>query len=123
MPAKNPVVSFEIYIDDRKRAKTFYEKMLGIQLDELPTPGGLEEMSLLGFPMEIDDPGAGGALIKMEGFKAGGNSSIVYFESKDCFIEEARIENAGGKVLQSKQALEEHGFMVLALNTEGNTIG
>lgn len=124
MQAKNPIVWFEIYVDDLKRAQTFYEQILTIKLDELPTPGGSEaEMSMLAFPMEMDGPGAGGALIKMKGFRAGGNSTIVYFESEDCSIEEARIEAAGGKVLQSKQSLGEHGFMVLALDSEGNTIG
>lgn len=124
MKAKNPVVWFEIYVDDLKRAQTFYEKILGITMDELPTPGGMEEeMSMLAFPMEMDGPGAGGALIKMEGFKAGGNSTIVYFGSEDCSLEEGRIESAGGKLLQSKQSLGEYGFMVLALDTEGNTIG
>lgn len=124
MQAKNPVVWFEIYVDDLKRAQTFYEKILGINMDELPTPGGMEEeMSMLAFPMEMDGPGAGGALIKMEGFKAGGNSTIVYFGSEDCSLEEGKIESAGGKLLQSKQSLGEYGFMVLALDTEGNTIG
>lgn len=124
MQARNPVVWFEIYVDDLKRAQIFYEKILNIKLDELPTPGGMEkEMSMLAFPMEMDGPGAGGALIKMKDFKAGGNSTIVYFGSTDCSIEEARIEAAGGKVLQSKQSLGEYGFMVLALDSEGNTIG
>lgn len=123
MQAQNPVVWFEIYVNDLQRAQTFYEKVLNIKLDELPTPGGLENMSMRAFPMEMDGPGAGGALIKMEGFKAGGNSTIIYFGSKDGAVEENRIEAAGGKVLQSKQGLGEYGFMVLAEDTEGNTIG
>ena len=124
MQAKNPVVWFEIYVDDLKRAQTFYEKVLNIKLDVLSTPGGIdEEMSMLAFPMEMDGPGAGGTLIKMEGIKAGGNSTVVYFGSNNCGIEEAKIEDAGGKVLQPKQSLGEYGFMVLAQDTEGNTIG
>lgn len=123
MQTKNPVVWFEIYVDDLYRAQTFYEKVLNIKMEELPTPGGIDEMSMVAFPMEMDGPGAAGTLIKMEGFMAGGNSTTVYFASKDCSIEEGRIEAAGGKILQSKQSLGEHGFMILAQDSEGNTIG
>ncbi len=124
MQVKNPVVWFEIYVDDIKRAQTFYEKILNIEMSDLPMPDTLEqEMSMISFPMEMDGPGAAGALVKMDSIKAGGNSTIIYFASEDCAIEEARIEIAGGKVLQSKQALGQFGFMVLALDTEGNTIG
>ena len=124
MQAKNPAIWFEIYVDDLKRAQTFYEKILNIEMSELPTPDSLEEeMSMIAFPMEMDGPGAAGALVKMESIKAGGNSTIIYFASKDCAIEEARIEAAGGKILQSKQSLGQFGFMVLAQDTEGNAIG
>ena len=124
MQAKNPVIWFEIYVDDLQRAQSFYEKILHIEMSELPTPDSLEEeMSMVAFPMDMVGPGAGGSLVKTDSIKAGGNSTIVYFASEDCSIEEARIKEAGGKVLQSKQALGEFGFMVLALDTEGNTIG
>ena len=59
----------------------------------------------------------------MEGIKAGGNSTIVYFGSEDCSIEESRIENAGGKIHRPKESLGEYGYMVLATDTEGNTFG
>lgn len=120
----NPVVWFEIYVDNIERAKNFYEEVLKIQLSELPVPGDMkDEMKMLAFPMEMSGEGAGGALVKMDGFKAGGNSTIVYFGSDDCAVEESRINNAGGKVYKSKQSLGEYGFMVLASDTEGNMIG
>ena len=81
------------------------------------------KLKMLAFPMQENQAGASGALIQMEGVNGGGNSTIVYFGSEDCAIEEARIEGAGGKVYQSKQSLGEYGFMVLALDTEGNMIG
>jgi predicted enzyme related to lactoylglutathione lyase len=80
-------------------------------------------MKMLAFPMEMEEEGASGALVKMKGFEAGGNSTIVYFRSKDCSIEERKIESAGGKVFKSKQSLGEYGFMVLASDTEGNMFG
>lgn len=120
----NAVIWFEIYVDDMKRAQKFYETVLATQLSELPTPDTIEDaMKMLAFPMEMNGPGAGGVLIKMEGVKAGGNSTIVYFRSEDCAKEESRIQDAGGKVLKSKQSLGEYGFMVLASDTEGNMFG
>lgn len=124
MKANNPVCWFEIYVNDISRAKMFYEKVLDIQLSELPKPETLkDEMKMVAFPMQMNGEGASGALIKMEGVHAGGNSTIVYFTSEDCSIEEKRILEAGGKVSKSKQSIGEYGFMVLALDTEGNMFG
>ena len=126
MKIKNPVVWFEIYVDDLERAKTFYEKVLNTKLIELSMPdlpNDATDMRMLSFPMEMKGEGAAGAIVKMSGVKAGGNSTMVYFGSDDCSIEESRIEEAGGEVIQSKQSLGEFGFMVLANDTEGNTFG
>lgn len=125
MNTKNPVVWFEIYVDDMERAKKFYENVLQTQLTELPMPdtGDDADMRMLAFPMLPEGEGAAGALVKMAGFKAGGNSTLVYFGSNDCSIEENRIEDAGGKVIQSKQSIGEFGFMVMATDTEGNMFG
>ena len=35
----NPVVWFEIYVDDMKRAKTFYEGLLDVALEEAKIEG------------------------------------------------------------------------------------
>lgn len=124
MKTINPVVWFEIYVDDLPRAQKFYEKVLDVKLSNLPTPNSeMEAMEMCAFPMEMDGEGAGGALVKMEGVKSGGNSTIIYFGSKDCAVEESRIKAAGGHILQAKQSLGEHGFMVLGTDTEGNTFG
>lgn len=124
MKAKNPIVWFEIYVDDMKRAQKFYEKILGTQLSELPIPDGIDnDMKMLMFPMQMEGTGASGALVKIDGFQAGDNSTIIYFESEDCAIEESRIVEAGGKVFQSKQSIGEYGFMVQAFDTEGNLFG
>lgn len=123
MKAKNPVVWFEIYVEDLKRAKKFYEAVLKVELSEMPMPESEEAMEMLFFPMEEQGEGAAGALVKMQGFEAGGNSTLVYFGSEDCSIEEGRVEAAGGKVIQPKQSIGEHGFMVLAQDTEGNMFG
>lgn len=123
MKTINPAVWFEIYVNDLKRAQKFYESVLKLELSELPMPYSDEETSMLFFPMEMDGEGAAGALVKMDGIKAGGNSTIVYFGSADCNVEERRIEDAGGKIFKPKQSIGEYGFMVLGYDTEGNMFG
>lgn len=120
----NPVVWFEIYTENIMRAKTFYEDVFQLQMTEMPIPETGEKMQMLFFPADMDSKNsASGALVQMEGFTAGNNSTIVYFMSEDCSIEEARIEKAGGSVVKSKMSLGEYGNMLLATDTEGNMIG
>lgn len=124
MSVKRPVVWFEIYIDDMKRAQKFYETVFDTKLSEMPMPDTLDiDMQIMAFPDDMQGEGAAGVLVKMKGIEAGGNSTIVYFRSDDCAIEEKRIEAAGGAVAQGKQSLGQYGFMVLASDSEGNMFG
>jgi predicted enzyme related to lactoylglutathione lyase len=125
MNKENPGAWFEIYIDDMDRAKTFYETVLDTTLTAMPMPESEgPTMQMLSFPMTFDKTsGAPGALVKMEGMPAGGSGTIIYFASADCAIEEARIEAAGGTVIQPKMDIGESGFALMATDTEGNTFG
>lgn len=125
MKTENPVVWFEIYVDKLNRAKTFYETVFKLELNEMPMPDTIEDsMKMLFFPSNMESKNsASGALVEMDGVKAGNNSTIVYFMSDDCSIEEAQVEKAGGKIFKSKLSLGDYGFMVLASDTEGNMIG
>lgn len=120
----NPVVWFEIYVDDLTRAKKFYETVFDLTMEEMPMPDTGEEFQMLFFPSNMESKNtASGALVKMPGFGAGYNSTIVYFMSNDCSIEESRIEAAGGKVFKPKMSIGDYGFITLATDTEGNMIG
>lgn len=115
----NPVVWFEIYVQDMDRAKCFYEKMLALELVQLPN----ENMEMLVFPMLDNSPGAMGALVKMEGCLSGGNSTLVYFACDDCAIEAARAKEQGGQIFKEKFSIGEHGFIALVADLDGNMIG
>ncbi|MBE0584055.1 MAG: VOC family protein [Desulfofustis sp.] len=115
----NPVIWFEIYVQDMTRAKTFYEQVLAVQLTPLPGEG----MEMLTFPMIDNSPGAMGALVKMDGCPSGGNSTLVYFACEDCAIEAARAEKAGGKTFKEKFSIGEYGFIALVFDPDGNMIG
>jgi predicted enzyme related to lactoylglutathione lyase len=117
----NPVGWFEIYVQDMERARKFYETVFEGTLDRLSSPDAALEM--WNFPMEMDKMGCGGALVKMEGYPSGGNSTLVYFSCADCAVEESRVEAAGGRVERGKMSIGQYGFISLVYDTEGNMIG
>jgi predicted enzyme related to lactoylglutathione lyase len=88
----NPVGWFEIYVDDMPRAKAFYETVFGAPLTRLETPEdpGSPDLEMWAFPMQDNAYGAAGALVRMPGFRSGGNSVLVYFHCADCAVEAAR---------------------------------
>lgn len=120
--ANNPVTWFEIYVDDLARAKQFYESVLSVNLDALGDPNDTS-IEMLSFPSEMDKYGATGALVKMEGVTAGGNSTLIYFECEDCAVEESKVEAAGGRIQKPKMSIGEYGFVSLAVDSEGNMFG
>lgn len=119
---RNPVGWFEIYVQDMERAKKFYEAVLAKPLEQLTDPND-GEMAMWAFPMEMDAPGAAGALVEMEGAPSGGGGTLVYFSCGDCAVEEARIVPNGGNVHKPKFAIGEFGFISLVSDTEGNMVG
>lgn len=123
----NPISWFEIYVDDIDRAKKFYESVFAVKLESLENPedptNSEDDMQMLAFSSDMESYGASGALVKMEGFPAGGNSTVVYFACDDCGVEESRVKKAGGKIQQSKMSIGEFGFISLVVDTEGNIIG
>lgn len=124
MNKENPVVWFEIHVNDIKRARTFYETVFDLKMEEMPLPENGDEMEMLFFPSDMEAKNsASGALVKMKGAEVGTGGTIVYFKSDDANIEAKQIENAGGKIVVPKTALGDYGFMVIFTDTEGNTVG
>lgn len=121
--AKNPFTWVEIYVDDMSRAQKFYETVFETQLTELPMSPEFGDMQMLSFGWAENEPNISGALVKMQDMKSGTGGTIVYFACDDCSVEESRVESAGGKVIQPKMSIGEHGFCSLFVDTEGNTVG
>jgi uncharacterized protein len=115
----NPVRWFEIYVQDMERARCFYESVFETRLErlEIPVP------EIRAFPMAMDKSGASGALVKMEHFPSGGNSTLVYFGCADCADESARVLKSGGRLEKEKMSIGQYGFIALACDTEGNLFG
>ncbi|HEY8219307.1 MAG TPA: VOC family protein [Methylobacter sp.] len=123
----NPVVWFEIYVQNMERAKAFYEAVLAVKLEKMPAPAEEMNMEMWSFPADKDAAkttyGACGMLVKMEGVPSGCGGTLVYFACEDCAVEAARATENGGSIFKQKISIGEHGFISLVYDTEGNMIG
>jgi predicted enzyme related to lactoylglutathione lyase len=123
----NPVVWFEIYVQNMERAKAFYEAVLAVELEKMPAPTEEMNMEMWSFPADKDAAkttyGACGMLVKMEGVPSGCGGTLVYFACEDCAVEAARATENGGSIFKEKMSIGEHGFISLVYDTEGNMIG
>jgi uncharacterized protein len=117
--ARNPIIWFEIYVQDMSRARAFYESVFEVKLEKL----GSTEIEMWGFPMEMNGIGASGALVKIKGVASGGNSTLVYFSCEDCAVEADRVVQHGGALDREKMSIGQYGFIALAVDSEGNMIG
>jgi len=116
---------FEIPVLDMDRAKKFYETVFNVEIS-IQDFGGV----LMGwFPPaeDITAPGISGSLVKSEGnyIPSSTYGAVVYFNSQsgDVSDELARVEVAGGNILQTKTLISnEIGYMALVLDSEGNRI-
>jgi hypothetical protein len=114
----NPVMWFEIPVKDTGRAKTFYEKVFGLEL----TPQEMGPYMMSFFPWTEGAPGAAGTLIKGETYEPSHAGTVVYFTVDD--IEETlrKINANGGKTLLEKKSIGEYGFIAHFEDTEGNRL-
>ena len=117
----NPVVWFEINVQDMPRSKTFYETVLGGTLTKLDSPD--PDIEMFAFPMQQGGDGAAGALAKMKGVPSGANSTMVYFGCEDCAVEAGRVVKAGGQIMKEKFSIGPYGFIAIAGDPEGNVFG
>jgi uncharacterized protein len=125
MQGVNPVGWFEIYVQDISAAQRFYETVLGISMSELPNPTD-DPLKMVMFSNDENttaQTGASGAIVQMEGCPSGGNSTIVYFITEDCGVEESRVVGAGGAIFKTKFSIGPHGFISLCTDPDGNMFG
>ena len=118
----NAVGWFEIPVEDMERAINFYEKVFDFKLERHT----LGKIDMAWFPYVIEGLGSGGSLVYApDHYKPSKDGTLVYFtaHSGDLSNELSRVTEAGGKVIQVKtQISEEHGFMALFIDSEGNRV-
>lgn len=116
----NPVGWFEIATTDLERARQFYADVFKYEFQYIDMPGSKMYM-FAGGPESLGSMGA--LLAGDDEVTPSTVGTLIYFQSEDVAIQEARIEAAGGKVIVPKISLGEFGFMVQFIDTEGNKIG
>jgi len=109
----NPVVYFEIPVEDLERAIQFYKAVFNFEFEKTKIDG--HEMAL--FPFKEEASGISGEVYKptVEGV-------IIYFKTKN--IDEVlrlAVKN-GGEILYPKTSNGELGFVAEFKDSEGNRI-
>lgn len=117
---RNPVGWFEIPVTDMERAIDFYERVFGFTFHR----SKLDSLDMAWFPMGEGIPGSTGSLVKHKAYAPSQDGTLVYFTSPagDVDYELAKVEDAGGKIIQKKKPIGEHGFVAVFLDTEGNRV-
>lgn len=115
----NPINWFEIPTKDLDKAVAFYSEVFGVAFERM-------EMGPLNMAMfagsDREKHGATGALVEAEGYVPSANGSVVYFSCDDVEAALKNVEKAGGKTIQSKTSIGEHGFIAHFLDPEGNHV-
>ncbi|PIE47441.1 MAG: glyoxalase [Gammaproteobacteria bacterium] len=117
---RNPIGWVEIATTDLERAKTFYEKVFGLNFQLVEMPG--QKMYTFG-ACDPNAAGSAGALVQSDDNTPSQDGSMVYFSCEDLSVELARVEEAGGKIMVPKTDIGEFGFFAHVIDTEENKIG
>lgn len=113
---------FEIPATDITRAKSFYEKVFSIKMDDM---GEMMGMKMVGFPAEMGSGKVNGGLAQSQMHKPSKDGAVVYLNANPSIQTVIdRIEPAGGKVVMPKtQISPEIGWMAFFIDSEGNKVG
>jgi len=113
----NMVVWFEIPVKDLNRAVKFYSKMLGVEVQSMEA--GPNKMAFFPFAPGV----ASGALVESKENAPNEKGTLVYLNGgDDLSLPLKRVEAAGGKILQGKTGIGDHGFIATFKDTEGNRV-
>jgi uncharacterized protein len=121
MDKPNAVGWFDIYVEDMARAVAFYEAVFGHRMEPIGDPTG--ETLMRAFPANMSVYGAAGALVKSAHSRPGPGGTMIYFSVADCVTEQARVAEAGGRVVRPKFSIGQFGWVTLCVDTEGNMFG
>ena len=112
---------FEIPALDIARARKFYETIFAVEMHDM---GEMMGMKMVGFPADMGNGKANGALVQGPMHKPSMDGVVVYLNANpeiQTVID--RIESAGGKIIMPKtQITPEIGNMAFFIDTEGNKI-
>lgn len=115
----NAINWFEIPAKNFQRAKSFYETVLGVEIQIMLHPTNKYGI----IPANMENGEVGGGLVEGEGFEPASNGSLVYLNGGDDLATSlSRVEKAGGKIILPKTSIGGNGFMAHFIDTEGNRV-
>ncbi len=123
MEMKHAISWFEIPATDLERATHFYQTIFGVTL----LPMDMENIRMRIFPVTDNMVGISGAIVDSGGFHkpSATDGPLIYLNGNpevQWLLD--RVEAAGGTIMVPKtQISEEHGYMAVIIDTEGNRIG
>jgi uncharacterized protein len=109
---------FDLTVSNMERATKFYEAVLDGKL-EIYTYEGI---TCAVFPHKEND--VAGCLVENPSFKPSSNDGLLMYFNVDGRLDAAlaEVEKFGGKVLEPKHPIGQHGFRAVLLDSEGNRI-
>ncbi|MFN8359961.1 MAG: VOC family protein [Candidatus Kapaibacterium sp.] len=113
----NPVMYFEIPVNDIDRAMTFYAAVFTVDFDKETIDNN--EMAL--FPFADERSGISGALAKGEIYKPTKDGVVIYFRTENINTTIQSATAHGGEILYPKTD-NGIGFVAEFEDTEGNRI-
>lgn len=115
---KHLISIVEIPTSDFARAATFYQAILGVNIEEVNMDG--VQMGV--FPSDAETVNV--VLVKGNDYKPSMNGPLVYLNAGDDLqITLDKVEHNGGKVVVSKTEISpEMGFFAMFIDTEGNKL-
>jgi hypothetical protein len=118
-PMNSFVSIFEIPATDIDRATSFYQEILGINIERMDFPG--MEMGI--FPYE--DQMVTGVIMKGEGYTPSADGITLYLNGGDDLqLIVDKIEKQGGTIVVPKTPhADESGFFAIFIDSEGNKMG
>ncbi len=111
---------FEIPAVNIKRAKSFYESVFEITMED----NAMGNAQMAFFPWKPGSGKATGALVQGPDHQPSTNGAILYLNANPNMENTlTKVEASGGKILAPKMSIGEHGNIAFILDTEGNKIG
>jgi predicted enzyme related to lactoylglutathione lyase len=112
---------FEISVSDMNRAKSFYQTVFSIELDQQEMMG----MQMAMFPYENMHGKVAGALVQSDMHKPSTEGAVIYLNGNpDLSVALGKVEGAGGQVVMPKTHINENtGYMAFFIDSEGNKVG
>jgi uncharacterized protein len=122
----DPIVHFEIPVDDLDRARTFYGPVFGWDLQDWPMPDGSTYIGVRTTPVDETTrvplkPGAINGGIMKRNDKAKAPVFAIQVASIDEKV--AQVVKAGGTVVMPKMDMMGIGFYAYVTDLDGNVVG